>query len=104
MRVLVSRGAGDKLAPEVIFDSLCNVQSIGVAHGQQYLYDNGFIKQIYVITLPYRMQLYPGDLIAVHHGSVGQSFVARVTAHSIHIGQENDARFIHSTITVERSI
>ena len=104
MRVLVSRGTGDKLAPEVIFDSLCTTQNVGVERGRCYLYDEGFIKEIYTISLPYRVPIYPGYLLAIHHGAVGESFVARVVAHEIHIGTENDARVINSTITVERSI
>ena len=104
MRVLVSRGAGDKLAPEVIFDSLCTTQSIGVERGRCYLYDEVFIKEIYTISLPYRVPIYPGYLLAIHHGAVGESFVARVVAHTINIRQDNDTRVIDSTITVERSI
>lgn len=104
MRVLVSRAAGDKLAPEIIYDSLCTTQAVGVERGRSYLYDEGFIKEIYTIVLPYRVPIYPSDLLAIHHGEVGESFVARVTSHEIFIGIENDARIINSTITAERSI
>ena len=104
MRVLVSRGAGDKLAPEVIFDPLCNIQVIGVERGMSYLYDEGFNKEIYVINLPYRIPIYPGYLIAVHHGAVGESFVGRVTAHEIQVVKDNDAVVVNSTITLERSL
>jgi len=104
MRVLVSRGAGDKLAPEVIFDSLCNTQAVGVERGMSYLYDEGFNKEIYVITLPYRVPIYPGYLVAVHHGAVGESFVGRVTAHEIQVTKENGAIVANSTITLERSL
>lgn len=103
MRVLVSRGAGDKLAPETIVDILCNVQSVGVDRGKQFLFDEGMNKRTYEISLPYRKEIYPSDIIAIHDGSVGESFVGRVTAHTISITQNDGAISVDSNLTVERS-
>lgn len=103
MRVLVSRGAGDKLAPDTIFDPLCNIQSVGVERGKSYLYDEGFNKRIYEVKLPYRKAIYPSNILAIHDGSVGESFVGRVVSHVVSITQENGATSVESAITVERS-
>lgn len=103
MKVLVTRGAGDKLAPEVIFDVLCNVQSVGVERGKSYLYDEGFNKRLYEVKIPYRGIVYPSDLVTVYDGSVGEGFVGRVISHVVSITQEDGAVSVDSTITVERS-
>jgi hypothetical protein len=103
VRVLVNRKAGDKLAPEIIVDILCNVQAVGIDRGKQYLYDEGMNKRVYEISLPYRKQIYPADVIVVHNGSVGESFVGRITAHTINITQSDGAITVDSLITVERS-
>ncbi len=103
MRVLISRGAGDKLAPETIVDILCNVQAVGVDRGKQFLYDEGMNKRTYEISLPYRNQIYPSDIIVVHNGTVGESFVGRIIAHTINITQNDGAISVDSNLTVERS-
>ena len=105
MRVLVSRDlSGEiKMSPETLFDPLCNIQSVGVEKGKCFLYDEGFNKKIYDIELPYRDQIYPSDLIGVHDGTLGESFVGRVTSHSINIVQTDGAISIDSALTVERS-
>ena len=103
MRVLVTRGAGDNLAPDIIVDELCVIQAVGIERGKVFLYDEGFTKRVYEITFPYRGVIYPTDLIALHDSSVGESFVGRVTAHSIAIASEEGTRTVQSTVTLERS-
>lgn len=104
MKVTVKRGSGNNIAPDIIVDPLCNTQTVGVARGMMFLYDEGMDKQIYVITIPYRRKIYPSDIIAVHYGKLGESFVARVIQHDIKIYSENEALNIDSVLTVERSI
>jgi len=103
LRVLVSRGAADRLAPETIIDSLCTEQIVGVERGKAYLYDEGYHKREYVLELPYRRAMYPADTVTIHDGSVGESFVGRVTAHEIRITQTDGIVAVESTVTVERS-
>jgi len=103
MIVLVSRAAGDKLAPETLVDVLCNSQNIGVEKGKSYLYDQGFNKKPYEVTLPYRRPIYPSQLAAVHGGSIGASFVGRVTSHNINITQIEGAISVESAVIIERS-
>lgn len=103
MRVLVSRGAADNLAPETLVDPLCTTQVVGVEKGKAYLYDEGYHKREYIIELPYRKAIYPSQTMTVHDGAVGESFVGRVAAHGINITQVDGAMSVDSTITVERS-
>ena len=103
MRVVISRAAGDVLSPEVLIEPLAVLESVGVKRAQQYLYDEGFNKFNYELTLPYRGEVYPTDIISVHDASVGGSFVGRCVGHTISIHKDNDVLFATSTISVERS-
>ena len=103
MRVVISRLAGDKLAPDVIVDTLCTVSLVGAERGKTYLYHTGFDLRLYELTLPYRRPIYPTDIIAIHDGTVGESFVGRATRHEIQITQSDGSISIDSTITVERN-
>lgn len=105
MKVLITRGAGDSLAPETIIDPLAISPSVGADRGKQFLYDEGFDKKNYEIDVPYRDAIYPTDLIAVLDGSIGESFVTRVTGHLITVELDGDkgAASIVSSLSVERS-
>ena len=103
MRVLITRKAGDKLAPDVIVDTLCTTTLVGTERGKAYLYQTGFDKKMYELTLPYRRPIYPTDTVTIHDGTVGESFVGRVTRHEIQITQSDGAISIDSTVTVERN-
>lgn len=105
MKVLITRGAGDSLAPESIIDPLIVSPSVGADKGKQYLYDEGFDKKNYAIDVPYRDPIYPTDLISVLDGSVGESFVTRVTGHLITVELNGDkaAASINSSLSLERS-
>lgn len=102
MRILVSRGAGDKLAPETLIDPLCTTSGIGTAKGQMYLYDEGYNKRMYEVTFPYIQAVYPSDIVAIHDNTIGESFVARVVSHSINVSVEDGVVVIDSTLLVER--
>lgn len=105
MRVTVSRGAGDKKAPEILIDPLCTRHDVATERGRTYLYDNGFTKRIYTISIPYRGEVYPGMEYAIHDSTLGESFVARVTAHNVSMQQDGNGKLtIRSVLTVVRSM
>lgn len=103
MRILVTRGLGDNLAPDSIIDSLCTTVGVGTLRGMTYLYDEGYNKKVYTLTVPYTGKIYPAELVTVHDSSLGESFVGRVVSHSVTISIENDeSLIIESTLVVDR--
>ena len=105
MRVTVTRGAGDKRAPEIIIDPLCIRQNVATERGKAYLYDVGFDKKEYTLTTPYRQAIYPGLEIGVHDSTLGESFVALVVSHTIEMTMnESGGVEIYSILIVERSM
>ncbi|OYT14769.1 MAG: hypothetical protein B7C24_16595 [Bacteroidetes bacterium 4572_77] len=98
MRILVTRGAGDKLAPETLIDVLCITTGIGTERGKVFLYDEGYNRRMYEIIIPYTSKIYPSDLVAIHDNSLGESFVARVVSHTVKIKMENEVLSIESVI------
>jgi len=102
MRILVTRGAGDKLAPETLIDTLCTTNDIGKEKGSTYLYDEGYNKRLYEMQFPYKGKIYPTDLIAVTDNNLGESFVGRVIFHKVDINMTNNTLSINSTVIVER--
>jgi len=102
MRIIVTRGAGDKLAPETLIDPLCTTVGIGTEKGKAYIYDVGYNKRMYELTFPYQGPIYPTNLVAVHDNTLGESFVARVVHHSINIRTIDGAVLIESNVIAER--
>ncbi len=102
MRILVTRGAGNKLAPETLIDPLTVTTNIGVEKGKTYLYDEGYNKRIYELRLPYSGKMYPTETVAIHDNNLGESFVGRIVSHSVDIKVEKDALSIESILIVER--
>ncbi len=104
MLVRVVRGAGDSMAPEMLFDPLCTTQAVCTDKGVSYLYDEGLNKRIYEVSIPYRGVINMFDRVALFDSSLGESFVGRVIAHQVVISNDDGAVTVISSITIERSI
>jgi len=82
MKVIVSRGAGDNPAPDTIVDSLCTTDILGIKRGQAYLYDEGFDRLVFNITVKIPKILLCGDIIEFYDPDYGKTYRGKLTATS----------------------
>ncbi len=102
MRIIVSRLPADKQSPEPIINPLATQQDVGTELGKAFIY-NSFTYNEYVIRMPYRGPLYPAQKVAVHDETLGESFVAVISAHEVKLSKADDsAVIIQSILTVKR--
>jgi len=99
----VKRGEGDRLAPDPIVDNLCNAQAPAVNKGKNYLYDAGFEKKFYDISMPFR-NVSCGNTIEVQDVTLGQIFRAKVGSVRISAAVSSDSVNIREDIKIERSL
>ncbi len=106
MKVLVRRGAANKMADETIVDILANAYSTAVSKGQNFLYEEGFDKMLYDIVIPFRDDtLICSDLVEIEDASLGEDFRARATSWKISADtQTENAVIIDHSIEIERSL
>lgn len=104
MKVLVQRGAGDKMASEALVDELCNTLTPAIAKGQNFLYQEGFDKLFYDIGIPFRAPLICGDTLEMSDVSIGETFKARLSGWSIGAELTEDTIRIDQQLSLERSV
>ena len=104
MKIKVIRGLGNRLATEVLVNALAEKITPATNLGREYLYQNGFDKRNYSITLPLRDNIICGDLIEVNDASIGDVFQGRLKSWSISGTLSNDAVDITQSFDIERSV
>lgn len=104
MRIIVSRLPADKQAPEPLINPLATQQDVGTELGKAFIYDS-FTYNEYSIRMPYRGVLYPGQTVAVHDETLGESFVAIITGHEVKITKSDQGAVkVQSILNVRRPL
>lgn len=104
MQIKVIRVPGDKIADEPIVDELCTQEHVARERGRNFLDQEGFDKDIYEISAPYRGVPLPGSVAVVHNACLGESFWAKVRACRIAITVNGEVSDVTATYEIERSL
>ncbi len=82
MKVIVSRGSGDNPAPDVIVDELCSTEMLGIKRGQTFLYDEGFDRLNFSLTVKIPNVFLCGDIIEFYDPDFGNTYRGKITGFS----------------------
>ena len=104
MNVLVTRLAGDILSPEVIIDELATTTDVGIERGKKYLYTEGIDKKFYTVKIPYRGVFYPGMILKISNGNMGELFESRVVSVTVSSEIEEETLCIYTELLLERCL
>ena len=104
MKITVQREAGDRPAPETLVDPLCTSSVPALEKGKAFLYDNGYNKKNFTITIPLRFFKFPGAIIEVHDTSINDVFKARLSSYSLTARHGGDGVVLSQTMMIERSL